>query len=145
LLLSLLLYGVGGEYTHSDDPDISVCNNTSPARRASFPAAAQTVRIALYHCTRFLLLKWPSPVFRFRPVQTIAADDDHVRLCVFTHHTSSPSSDTTFSRSFAVVASVAPLVATAKFTRRRCTYYYVYIIRIRYCSGVSGVLKRVNI
>jgi len=89
----------------------------------------------------FCYIRVVAPVFRFRPARTIAADDDRVRADVrvwlfspahthVTHHTSSSSSqsfNTTLSRSFAVVASVAPLVATAKFTRPS-TDVHVYII-----------------
>jgi len=70
---------------------------------------------------------WPRPR---RPVMRFFR-----RLTRTSHTTRLPSSssqsfNTTFSRSFAVVASVAPLVATAKFTRHRCTYVYIIYKRV---------------
>lgn len=106
---------------------------------SAFPAAAHCRRFTCYIIIYFSSLKWSWPVFRFRPARTIsAAADDHVqdvRLCVFSpahthvaHHTSSSSSqsfNTTFSRSFTVVASVAPLVATAKSTRSSANVHII--------------------
>jgi hypothetical protein len=128
LLLSLivLLYCVaGGEFIPTTTRVISVYLHRETSAFPAVPAAAQPIYIVLLYISSKVVAgipvpscpndrrRWPRsarrPVMFFSPAHT------HV-----THHTSSSSSQSfniAFSCSFTVVASVAPLVVTVKFTR----------------------------